>query len=214
MLKASKRAYYDGHEREDVVKYRKVYLNSMIQCGFLHPDHAPTDDAQLAFPKDQPLASAEERAKTIFIFYDETTLHANEDQTTQWGVKGEGMLRPKSKGSGIMISDFVDEVNGYLALTDEEFESASETDITIPQRAREQLKIGESREGYWDCGKFMLQMKNAVKIADIKYPKRDGWNVVWIFDHSSCHTAMAEDSLNADRMNVKPGGKHPLMRDT
>ena len=30
------------------------------------------------------------------------------------------MLRPKSKGSSIMVSDFVDEKNGYLALTNEE----------------------------------------------------------------------------------------------
>ena len=31
------------------------------------------------------------------------------------------MLRPKSKGSGIMVSDFVDERQGYLALTEEEY---------------------------------------------------------------------------------------------
>ena len=33
------------------------------------------------------------------------------------------MLRPKSKGSGIIISDFIDERNGYLALTNEELRS-------------------------------------------------------------------------------------------
>ena len=41
---------------------------------------------------------------------------SNEDQPTQWGMKGEKMLKPKSKGSGIMVSDFVDEHNGFLAL--------------------------------------------------------------------------------------------------
>ncbi len=58
-------------------------------------------------------------------------------------------------------------------------------------------------------------MNNAVKIADIKYSKRDGWNVVWIFDHNTCHRygALTEDSLNADRTNLKPG-KQLLMRDT
>ena len=31
--------------------------------------------------------------------------------------------------------------------------------------------------------------------------------IVWIFDHSSCHTAMPEDALIVSRMNVNPGGK-------
>ncbi len=83
-------------------------------------------------------------------------------------------------------------------MTDEEFEHASKSDITITKRARETLEIGEGREGYWDSGKFKMQMNNAVKIADIKYPKSDNWIIIWVFDHSSCHTAMAEDALNAE----------------
>ena len=53
-----------------------------------------------------------------------------------------------------------------------------------------------------------------MKIAEIKYPKADGWKWVWIFDQSSCHTAMAEDALNVMKMNVGPGGKQPKMHDT
>ena len=36
----------------------------------------------------------------------------------------------------------------------------------------------------------------------------------WFFDHSSGHTAFAEDALNVNRMNVQPGGAQPRMRDT
>ena len=214
VLSASKGAYYDGHERDDVVQYRKGFLKRMIEVGYLHPDQAPTPDAQRAFPSDVPLPSCEVREKTVIIFHDESTFNANDDQTTQWGVKGEGMLRPKSKGSGIMVSDFIDERNGFLALTDEEYEEANKHDITITQRARETLEYGESREGYWSSNKFMMQMNNAVKIAEIKYPAADQWKIIWIFDHSSCHTAMADDALDASKMNVKPGGKQPKMRDT
>ena len=32
------------------------------------------------------------------------------------GRKGTNVMRPKSKGSGIMISDFIEENGGYLAL--------------------------------------------------------------------------------------------------
>lgn len=151
VLSATKGAYHDGHERDDVVSSRKEFLKEMGISGFLHPSDAPTPAAQLAFPSDIPLASSEMREKLIVIFNDESTFNANDDQTTQWGVKGEGMLRPKSKGSRIMVSDFIDELNGYLALTDQEFRQAKSKDKTITQFARETLEYGESREGYWSC---------------------------------------------------------------
>ena len=116
----------------------------------------------------------------------------DDDDVAQYlGVsKYEGMLRPKSKGSGIMVSILIDERIRFLALTDEEHEEANKHDITITQRARETLEYGESREGYWNSNKFMMQMNNAVKIAEIKYPPADKWKIIWIFDHSSCHMAM------------------------
>lgn len=48
--------------------------------------------------------------------------------------------------------------------------------------------------------KFMAQLKEAAKIADAKYPKEDGWRIVWIFDHSSCHAAMPDNALDVSKM--------------
>ena len=82
-----------------------------------------------------------------------------------------------------MVSDFVDEGQGYLALTEEEYERASQNDSATPKQARQLLAYGENREGYWTCEKFMQ------------------------LDQSSCHTAMAEDAVDVTKMNVGPGGK-------
>ena len=60
----------------------------------------------------------------------------------------------------------------------------------------------------------MSQIKDAALIAETKYPRNQGYRLVWIFDHSSCHGAYAENALNAHKMNAKPGGKQPAMRDT
>ena len=38
------------------------------------------------------------------------------------GEKGKTIVKPKGQGRGIMVSDFIDERNGYLALTDAEYE--------------------------------------------------------------------------------------------
>ena len=213
-LSSSKGLFFDGHEREDVVEARGAYLLKMAEIGFLHPDQAPTPESARAFPTSIPLASTETREKTVVFFHDESTFMANEGQTTMWGKKGEHILSPKSKGSGIMVSDFVDERCGYLSLTDDEFSLACLTNPNIRKQARQFLEYGESREGYWTSAKFMCQMEAAVEIAEVKYPKTDGWQHVWVFDQSSCHRAMADDALDASKMNVNPGGKQPLMRET
>ena len=59
----------------------------------------------------------------------------------------------------------------------------------------------------------MRQIKEAEKIAVTKYPRRDGWRLVWIFDQSSCHAAMPDDAVDVNKMNVNPGGKQQEMRD-
>ena len=60
----------------------------------------------------------------------------------------------------------------------------------------------------------MQQMEKAVLIAEVKYPKADNWKHVWVFDSSSCHTVKADDALEVAKMNVNPGGKQKVMRDT
>ena len=50
------------------------------------------------------------------------------------------MIRPKSKGSGIMISDFISEQSGYLSLTDDEYERAKQKYPTIKTYARQPLE--------------------------------------------------------------------------
>jgi len=56
-------------------------------------------------------------------------------------------------------------------------------------------------------------MKRAIKIAEFKYPKEEGWKHIWIFDHSSYHAAMADDSLDVSKMNIGSGGKQQIMQD-
>lgn len=57
-------------------------------------------------------------------------------------------------------------------------------------------------------------MDQAVKIADVKYPRGDCYRVNWLFDHSSYHNAYAENALSAAHMNAKPGGKQACLKDT
>ena len=73
-----------------------------------------------------------------------------------------------------MVSDFIDEHNGFLALSDEEHDRAKALNPCIHKYSREFLEYGESREGYWTRDKFVSQMHRAIEIAEIKYPKEEG----------------------------------------
>jgi len=39
------------------------------------------------------------------------------------------------------------------------------------------------------------------------------YDVIWLFDHSSGHTAFAEDALIVNKINVRPGGPQPKMTE-
>jgi len=214
VLTARKGIFIDGHERPDVVASRMTFLRKMVKIGFLHFTNAPTEEARQALPEDVDPPILETREKTVVFFHDETTFQSNEDQPVQWGLKGMKVMKPKSKGAGIMVSDFIDEHNGFLALSDEEYERAKQENPTARKYARQFFEYGENKEGYWTRDRFMAQIERAVEMAEFKYPKEEGWRHVWVFDHSSCHAAMADDALDASKMNVNPGGKQRKMRDT
>ena len=151
-----------------MIEARKLFLRKMTKIGFLHFTNAPTEDTARSLP-DIDCPTSEVRSKTVVFFNDKTTLMSNEDQTTQWGTKGDKMMKPKSKGAGIMVSDFIDEHSGFLALSDAEYYQVKTTKPHLRKYAREFLEYGESREGYWTRDKFIKQMKRAIEISEIKY---------------------------------------------
>ncbi len=55
-----------------------------------------------------------------------------------------------------MVSDFIDEHNGFSRLSSEELEGARKTDYKFPQEARELFEYGAG--GILDGEKFMRQI--------------------------------------------------------
>ena len=214
VIDAKKGTYVDGHERADVVEYRGKFLRKMVALGFLNEDNAPTEEAKQALPTDLECPPKERLEKTVIVFHDESTFQANDYEKTQWGTKDQHMLVPKGRGAGIMVSDFITEQDGYLHLTEAEYQEGLEKYPNLKRYARASIEYGENKDGYWTSERFINQIKSVSQIAEVKYPREKGYKVVFVFDHSSCHGAYAEDALNASRMNAKPGGKQPLMHDT
>ena len=130
-----------------------------------------------------------------------------------WGTADKPAILPKTSGSGIMASDFIEDHSGYLCLLLEELERARRVELDFPQKARELFEYGAARESYWTGEKFIGQIEKAHKIIQFKYNPAMH-SAVWLFDQSSCHRAFPPDALNVNIMTVKPGGKQSVMHDT
>ena len=161
----SKGIYFDGHEREDVVKERKKYVEIM----------ASVDDQLIT----QYPATSITSTPIIRVFHDESTFHANADQSFHWSDGSNQALKQKSLGQAIMVSDFIDEVSGYLRFGSEE----------------SRLYLEHQTDGYFTNQLFLEQVSKAVDIFEEKYPDAIG---MFMFDNAPSHCKKSDDVLNPD----------------
>ena len=107
----------------------------------------------------------------------------------------DGSKQALKQKSLIMVSDFVEEVGGLL-----EFEGEKAC-----------LLLEHLTQGYFTNDMLIVQVHKAIDIFESKYPEAQG---IFIFDNAPSNMKKPEDALNAERMNVKDGGKQPFMKDT
>ena len=147
-----------------------------MSLGFLNPDNTPTDKAKNVLPSNLSPPPAEVIGKIVVLFHDET-FQANEDQPTLWTEKGTSVMRPKSRGCGIMVLDFISENHGYFQLMKEEYDEVKQSNPRLCKHAHETLEYGDWKEGYWTSERLMTQIRETTRITDVKYPREEGWGV-------------------------------------
>ncbi len=179
-----KGVFFDGHDRDDVVQDRTQFLDTLAQY----------DEMTISPYIPTPVLPSGSKA-LIRVVHDESTFYANADQTHFWADGHMLVLRQKSLGQAIMVSDFIVEGEGYLR--DENGEA--------------RVLLETSSEGYFNNEKFLDQVDVALDIFDRKYPQYRG---IFMFDNAPCHKKVPDDALKVEHMNVNPGGKQPAMRDT
>jgi hypothetical protein len=110
----------DGHERADVVQYRQeVFLPAFEE---IRPFLVTWDDeGQIVMPQNLPPG----QKPLVLVTLDESTFNANDGKRELWMEDGKQPLRPKARGKGLMISDFLTP-GGRLAVPD----AISDTELT------------------------------------------------------------------------------------
>ncbi|CAB4477291.1 unnamed protein product [Rhizophagus irregularis] len=194
--------YYDGHERDDVLQYRKEFLEKMFE----HEKYMSKYEGE-SMDRIHPNLPEGEKER-ILVVHDECIFYSNDGKRGLWTKDGEMPLRKKGNGRSIMVSEFLTEVDRRLRLQQTDIEKHPH----VPEAARCYLKPGVNQDGYWTAEHLLEQIEyKAIPIFETLYPD---CVAVFAFDNSSNHAAFSKDALVANRMNLNPGGKQPVMRNT
>ena len=98
-------------------------------------------------------------------------------------MTGENPLRPKGKGQGIMVSDFLLSFGwlGFSHLSDADQNSLLTATGLTEIEAVEIFEYGKNNNGYWDGPKLLKQIvEKAVPITKALYP---GYSFLFMFDN-------------------------------
>ena len=134
--------------------------------------------------------------KIVPCFHDECTFRSNDDQR----LKKDGqILKPKSKGIGLLISELICTCHDQMQGPD------------TGEYARIMLKYGKNHDGYW-CGEDVAKQLESIDV--VFYKLHHDCLPLYIFDNSVNHKKIATHALKAKSLNLKDGGKTmPLLRD-
>ncbi|KAG8915216.1 hypothetical protein FRC01_003742 [Tulasnella sp. 417] len=179
-----KKGYADGHEREDVVRYRQdVFLKEWFrpQERMVVRD----DEGKVVKTPPNPLLLL------IPITHDESTFYAHDQRKKRWVHKSEGAVPVrKGEGTSLMVSDFCspDLPGGWLRSKDG------------TREARVIFKAGKNRDGYFDNDNVLESTRNAIDIFETHHPPESGVKALFLFDNAKTHSKRADDALSARKM--------------
>ena len=152
-----KGVYFDGHERQDVVDYREQFVKQLHQL-----------DRRCIYDGHEPELLEGEKP-VIQIHHDESTFYANADQSHYWADDHVAVLKQKSLGQAIMVSNFVEEATAdYLRHDGKEAWLLLET----------------QQDSYFDSDKFLNQVDTAIEVFEEKFPHAQA---LFLFDNGPIH---------------------------
>lgn len=166
-----KDVFVDGYERPDVA----------ASSAEIHAD------CQVHGSQRQPI---------IIVTHDECTFHANDGITKAWTYIGKTFLRPKSRGQGIMVSEFLLLYNRLsLASLSEAVRSEARAAGLDFLDAPEYIEYSKSHDGYWDRAKLLAQLKNkALPLVEKAFP---AYSIMSLSDNATSHAIFADVARHA-----------------
>lgn len=204
-----KSIYYDGHERPDLVASRTKFIEVVADPRKRSRVYVGENLEHSTSVNPEKLADNQE---TIFIYHDESTVHAKERPQQAWLLPGTTELRSKNEGRLIHISDFILEASGRLFIP---LDHPSQITSQQTQSVRDAATViypGSKGDAWWNMEQLCRQIEHkAIPIFNALHPDAQE---VFVFDCSSAHEAYSPTALRVQNMNIGIDGNKPNVRDT
>ena len=196
----SKRMYFEGHERPDVVSARNTFIETFLNREENHYRICENNDWIL--PIEKP---------TILLFHDESTFRSGEQMPKRWFKPGHEPFKNKCRGKSLMVSDFLvaHPSSPFFSLSEAEWGEAitkypdleDEQDIIYLNRSATGMMV-PVQDGYFDNESVLNQFERLFKLLEFKKefiePVRHEIEIV--VDNARTHTALTVN-LNDLRFN-------------
>ena len=212
-----KGVYKDGHERADVVSYRQAQFLPALQ-GLEHRmvrwelvNSNGNEELQIVYPSNLPSGVS----PVVLIVHDESTFNANDGRCKIWVKEDHIPLKKKTRGKGIIVSDFL--IPGERLCIPDDINNPPVTEYGMlddgPKRMDQQLtacSIEYGGDNWWDGDQLVEQvLKLAIPVFESAFP---GCQALFLFDNATSHSVYSSDVLRACMMNLLPGGGQAVLR--
>ncbi|CAK5270383.1 unnamed protein product [Mycena citricolor] len=184
----AKGMYVDGHEREDIVEYRKGFVRRWKEEYELRMVLHGKDGEIISEPHGF-LVPQWPRFRLILVTHDESTFFARDRRKLVWNnmLKGPEPER-KGEGESIMISDFLTPEFGRLKDGEDD--------------ARLIFEAGKNRDGYFTNEHLMEQTSRAIDVFEARTNRTA--TGLFLFDNAPSHQKRAADALTARSICKRP----------
>lgn len=190
--KQSKGYYTDGHNREDVVRYRdEVFLPRMKDCDRRQRQYSGDDMMVVTEPL---LMDGEKRV--VLITHDETTCYCCEGKRLMWMENGKKKILPKTNGTSILISGFTCKCHGFMSLNG--------------LRSFQLYEAGIKRKGWFTNADLVAQVE---LFKDMFQELHPDCLIVVAFDNSMTHHAKSPTGLDVTNLKLGDGKKAGVVED-
>ncbi|CAF3196935.1 unnamed protein product [Rotaria socialis] len=188
-LPNSQRPYFEGHERDDIVKHRSEFVSYFLTRKDRYYTISDDEQPKWNIPKQKPC---------VLIFHDESTFKSGEVSAKRWVVDGRTPFFSKGSGRSHMISDFlVQHPSGpFFSLSKKEYEEAVKRYPTLltnsssftydDYSARSGINVGQ--QGYFDNETILAQFERLFQLLHFKKHFKNH-EIEVVVDNARTHSA-------------------------
>ncbi|CAF4218118.1 unnamed protein product, partial [Adineta steineri] len=171
----TKRPYFEGHERPDIVSHRESFIKYFIERKDHYYAVSNDENPIWTIPTQKP--------PSVLIFHDESTFRSGEVSAKRWIFNNNAPFFSKGRGRSAMVSDYLimHPSGPFFTLNEKEYKQAIEMFPELANDDDDVNYVEKTATGY-------INFERLFKLLKFKSEFRNH-NIEVVVDNATTHTA-------------------------